>query len=216
MNYYRDKASGFTLVELMVAMAIFALMAAMMYGGFQGIVTAKGSTDRNAARLKALQMTYLHMGRDFRHLTNRSIRDEFGSTQQPLMSAQTGLYILELTRTGYPNPANYLLVSNDPRYMRSNLKRVAYGLEDNTLYKYSWNVLDRGPDSRPSKMKLLDNVEQITLEFLDNNNEWKEYWPLPALTQGAAVEFPRVVKITIDLKDWGRVERLYELPVVPT
>ncbi len=196
-------SKGFTLVELMVAMAIFALMAAMMYGGFQSIVTAKSSTDRNAGRLKSLQMTYLQMGRDLRQLTNRSIRDEFGVDREPIISAQTGTYLLELSRGGYPNPGGF--------FKRSNIQRVAYGIEDNILYKYSWSVLDRAQDAKPTRIKLLDNIDQLQFRFLTQQKEWVDAWP-PPLADNTQTVFPVIAEVTLELKDWGRFTRIYELP----
>ena len=194
--------NGFTLIELMVAMAIFALMSAMMYGGFQGIIKSRTTTDISAARLKSLQIVFLHFGRDLRQISSRMSRGEYGEENEPLLSRESGKYILEMTRAGYPNPA---------RVPRSHIQRVAYGVEDEILYKYSWPIVDRAQDSVPLKVKLIDNIEQVTFRFLPDKKDWISSWP-PQLDDGESADFPILVEITIDLPDWGRIVRVYELP----
>ena len=112
------RQSGFTLLELLVSMGIFALMAAMAYGGLNAIIKERQATDKHAARLAHLQTSFLWLGRDIEQTINRKIRDEYGDSQLAMTSAGFGLFQLELTRGGWRNPAGRT---------RSNLQRVNLG-----------------------------------------------------------------------------------------
>ena len=177
------RQSGFTLLELLVAIGIFALMAAMAYGGLNNLIESRQITDQHAARLTQLQTTFLWLGRDIEQTVNRRIRDEYGDSQLALSSTEVGRYQLELTRGGWRNPVGRA---------RSNLQRVAYSVRENQLIRFYWNVLDRAQDSKPLEVVLLDGVERMELRFLSatvagqnqGQQQWVDDWP------GNASQFP--------------------------
>jgi len=80
---------GFTLLELLVALSIFGLLAAMSYSGLQAVLQQQSYTEQAAERLGALQKLYLIMQRDIEQIVARPVRDEFGDTQQPVVG---GIY----------------------------------------------------------------------------------------------------------------------------
>ena len=65
---------GFTLIELMIALAIFAVLSAMTYGGLRAVLNARNQSDQQAERLATLQTALVIMGRDIEQATPRSIR----------------------------------------------------------------------------------------------------------------------------------------------
>lgn len=195
---------GFTLLELLVAIAIFSLLSAMAYTGIKSMISSRDTVDDNMNRLSELQRTALSLGNDLRQASGRGIRDEYGDSRPPLMGPPEGSDIegirLELTRAGYPNPLGAT---------RSHLQRVAYTLEENTLYRLTWSVLDRAPDSLPHRARLLGAINTLSLRFLDSDNNWHDQWP-PFQSQGAA-PLPKAVEVTLELDDWGDITRLYSL-----
>jgi general secretion pathway protein J len=56
--------AGFTLLELLVALSIFGLVATMSYSGLQAVMTQQSQTEIAADRLSELQKLYLIMQRD--------------------------------------------------------------------------------------------------------------------------------------------------------
>ena len=133
---------GFTLLELLVALAIFALLSVMAYAGLSTVLTANQILDTHMERLSEVQRSVTLLSRDIRQTVNRNIRDTFGDTKQPLIGASEfdtlGTPAIELSRTGYANPLGT---------KRSFLQRVAYRVEEETLYRNSWRVLDQAQDS---------------------------------------------------------------------
>jgi general secretion pathway protein J len=193
---------GFTLLELLVALAIFGLLATMSYGGLQAVMMQQSQTEIAADRLSELQKLYLIMQRDIEQVVLRPIRDEYGDEQPPLIGAET----LQLTRGGWRNPAGR---------QRSQLQRVGYALEDQQLVRYTWAVLDRAQDSEPLVQLLSEAVEQLQLRYLAADNEWKEQWPDPQASVDPAIvplSLPRVVEVTVEHETYGPLVWLFQLP----
>ncbi|MCW8919199.1 MAG: type II secretion system minor pseudopilin GspJ [Gammaproteobacteria bacterium] len=187
---------GFTLLEMLVAITIFALVSALVYGGQVAILKAKEGTERQAYHLKQLQSAMLLFERDIGQHLLRPVRDEFGDSRLPLESAGFGVVRLALTRAGWQNPLHQ---------PRSTLQRVAYGLEDGRLQRYSWSRLDRVQGDEPYKVVLLESVRGFTVRFLDQGREWQEQWPVQGTTSPV---MPLAVELTLELEEWGTFRRL--------
>jgi len=141
-------ARGFTLLELLVSLSIFAAIGVMAYSGLANVMRQQAQTEAYSDRMQDLQLTYHILQRDFEQFITRDIRNEFGDTSPALVSG--GNYAgVEFTRAGYPNPA---------RFLRSNLQRVAYLMDDGRLLRRSWRVLDRSQDSLPDEQVLVGQV----------------------------------------------------------
>jgi general secretion pathway protein J len=193
---------GFTLLELLVALSIFGLLAAMSYGGLQAVMTQQSQTEVAADRLSELQKLYLIMQRDIEQVVQRPIRDEYGDQQPPFAGGET----LQFTRAGWRNPAGR---------QRSSLQRVAYAYEDQHLVRYTWSVLDRAQDSEPLIQSLTDAIESLQIRYLGADNEWKEQWPDPETVTNPAIvpsALPRVVEVTVEHENYGPIVWLFQLP----
>jgi len=202
-----SNSKGFTLLELLVALAIFGLLAAMSYGGLQAVLNQQWHTEQAADSLAELQKMYLLMQRDIEQVVPRLVRNEFGDVQQPLVGGDS----LRLTRGGWRNPAGR---------QRSTLQRVGYAYEEQQLVRYAWSVLDRAQDSEPLKQPLTEDVERMQLRYLDGNDVWKEQWPDTSGFVGTDVavdrtelpELPKALEVTIEHKTFGTLVWLFQLP----
>jgi general secretion pathway protein J len=196
---------GFTLLELLVAMAIFALLSVMAYAGLSTVLNANQILETNMQRLSEVQRSVTLLSRDIRQTINRAIRDSYGDTRQPLIGATAfdslGTPAIELTRTGYANPLGT---------KRSFLQRVAYRVEEETLYRDSWRVLDQAQDSEADALAICYEVKSLTLRYLDQENTWHEQWP-PSDPEFQGAALPKAVEVSLELTDWGKVVRLLPL-----
>jgi general secretion pathway protein J len=198
------RSAAFTLIELMVAMAIFAVLSALAYGVLnQTLLNSEILSDR-MDRLRNIQKTVRVISDDFMQLAPRPVRQDFGEGFSAALSTSIqSVYAIELTRGGWSN----LIV-----LPRGTLQRAAYRLEENELIRYHWNVLDRTLSNEPSAVTLIDGVDSIVFRFLQTNGEWTEVWP-PANTPGPTgfKQRPRAVEFVLTLQGEGELRRLIEV-----
>jgi general secretion pathway protein J len=194
--------AGFTLLELLVAVAIFAVIGAMAYGGLQNVMDQQQQTTLHAERLKGLQLAYRILQRDLEQIVDRSIRNEFGDPVDALVGG-SGFNGVELSRAGHPNPAGFL---------RSEIQRVAYIPDQDRLLRRSWRVLDRAQDSQPDEQVLVENMVEFAMRFLDENQEWQENWPPLTASGSGPVGLPLAVEVKLELEDVGALSWLFRVP----
>jgi type II secretion system protein J len=88
------------------------------------------------------------------------------------------------------------------------------------LYRSYTTALDAPLSVQPVRRELLKNVSSVTFRFMDTNAVWQPQWPPPgAQTPVAATSIvaplrtrPVAVEITVELKDWGKIVRIVEVP----
>ena len=209
---------GFTLIELLVAMFVAAIMFALGYGAIKQALNTHESLKEQQAHGR------LQLEQDFVQLAPRPVRQAIGNepaqpalaggaaaTQGSLSSAPTSGAppIVAFTRAGWANPAGL---------QRPGLQRVAYFLENGTLRRENWNVLDPTLASTTTRRELLTHVKAVTLRYLDVNHVWQDQWPpsTSATLIGQSAEQslrqrPLAVEITLDTEDWGKVVRIVEI-----
>lgn len=217
-------ANGFTLVELLVALFITAILFAMGYGALSQALNSRRQVEEQSARLTALQQTLRVLEQDIELMQPRPVRDLLGNGyQNPLVvnqnalgagvatvadssAAQQGLALLSLTRGGWANPAGL---------PRSELQRVSYLLRDGKLIRQHLPVLDTTAATAVEERELLDQVEALSFRFMDEGLAWYPTWPTPAmqgLPQQAQLRArPVAVEITLKLKDYGVLVRIVEV-----
>lgn len=190
---------GFTLIEVVIAMAIFAILAALAYSGLQSVIDSKTHTEAGLDRLQAVQMSMLTLSNDLQQIAPRDAQDALGGKLHKL-STQSSEYLVEFTRSGWRNPAE------SPR---SSLQRVAYKLDEDRLIRVYWSHVNRADEERRVERVLIDNIESLQLRFLNEQQEWTEDWPEAAvLTSSNESPVPLAIEATLDTHDWGEITRL--------
>ena len=195
-----NSQQGFTLLELLIASIIFAIMALMAYGGLDNVIRNSQSSKQALKRLQEIQQTVSVLNRDLTQIIRRDIRDEYGNRQDYLTTENNIDNLVEFTRGGRVNPANLL---------RSSLLRVAYRFEEEKLIRLQWPQLDRAPGMEAKQTVLLEEIEEVKLRFLDQRAEWQEQWP--PLNAGVIPAELLAIEIRLQLKDWGEIRRLYSM-----
>jgi general secretion pathway protein J len=177
---------GFTLLELLVAMFIAAILFAMGYGTINQAVKNRETLEAQQARLLELQTTVRVMEQDFVQLAQRPVREPVGGNFQAALlaaassSTSTGIGssigsnsnsngtrglgstktqpLVALTRAGWTNPTGA---------QRPGLQRVAYYFQDGTLRREYWLVLDPTQNSKTVKRDLMTHLKSVSLRFMD-------------------------------------------------
>lgn len=212
LSMLRARSAGFTLLEVLIAVAIFVIVGTLALSGYNELSRQTQRLEESMVRTRAVQSTMQRMAQDFMTLEPRPVREPLGDGMQPALRADARTdQLAEFTHSGWSNPAGV---------PRPTLQRVAYQLQNNKLSRNYWVMLDRTLTSEPVITVMLDRVRSVKLRFMDNNRNWQEQWPAAngSLVVGAAngsVDAlsvrPIAVEITLDLEDWGVLTRLVEV-----
>ncbi len=196
--------TGFTLLELLVALAVFAIMSVAAYTGLRSVLSAQVHVEAEAQRLAQVQMAFHFLKNDIEQIVPREIRDEYGDLRPALESADISGKLFVFTRSGWDNPLEH---------PRASLQRVAYRLKEERLLRLYWDTLDRNGISEPQTTLLLENVQDARIRFLGGSveDEWQTVWPPPENEEGAVSSLPRAIELSITLSDWGEILRLFLL-----
>jgi general secretion pathway protein J len=206
---------GFTLIEVLIALVITAIVGVMSYAGLDAAIRAIETQEKHQSALNDLNTLFSIMSKDFRQAVARPVRDEYGSEEHAFMAENGGFSSIKLSRLGWRNPR--------PEVMpRSELQRVEYRLEDEKLIRKAWYVMDRESDEYASESVLLEKVKRFECQFLTGvqvgaagatPGQWVDSWPYPAPTgAGASSSLPVAVELVFELEHFGEIKRLYELP----
>lgn len=198
------RLGGFTLLEILIAIAIFGILSVLAYQTLAVSMTNAEILEDRMDRLQSIQQTMRLLGRDIVQAAPRPIRDPLNDELRPAFLVNPGgEFALEITHTGWPNPAGM---------PRSTLQRSAYRIEDGVLLRAYWTVLDPTLANEPLVTELLDEVDSIVFRFFVGGGQWTDQWPPAGVGGGnAAIVRPRMVEVVLTLADEGEITRYFEV-----
>ncbi len=192
----RSPCRGFTLVEALVALVIFGVIALLAYRATAALATGEAQLSAEAQRWRTLEALFTRIEADFRQAVPRPVRA--GGQREPawLGTRRGDASAVAFTRAGAefaiePNPAG---------------QRVAYRLRDDVLELAYWPALDHDGTLAPTVYPLVGGVATFTLDYLARDGAWRERWPLLGED-----DLPRAVRLTLTLADNVRIERTFAL-----
>ena len=153
----RKQEVGLTLLELLIALAIFSLVSLMSYGGLKTVLDGREGGERVADRLAEIEIAFSIFERDLLQIVKRPIRDGYGERVSAFIGDEEE-NLLEFSRGGRANPLHRL---------RSSLLRVRYQFVDGMWIRKTWAVLDRGQDSEPQEEPLIREVESLNIRYMN-------------------------------------------------
>lgn len=189
-------ARGFTLFEVLVAVALLAVIAALAYGGLDSVLRARAQLAEQAEQMARLQRAIGLLERDLRAAAQRPVRDAFGAVVPALVGSVSSL---EMSRHGHAN------LLDAPR---AELERLAWRRESEQLLRERWPVLDRVPSTPTERSDLLAGVDALRFRYLLRGGRSFDAWPPPV----PAPTLPAAVEIELEIAGLGRLRRLIELP----
>lgn len=189
----RKKNRGFTLIEIVVAVAIFAVISGIVFPALLQFLDMRERVVEKNIEVVGLQKTFLFLAKDLRYAANRLSKDEYGDLGKTTFNIG-GDSLLDFTAV-YPDFS--LQGQGVPR-------RVQWQLEDNVLMRVQYPVMDPSSDTRRLEQPLLDSVEDIDIQVYEVtdgrssvNDKWQEVQRLPnmieiELTLETGIKYRRV------------------------
>ncbi|MBL4910437.1 MAG: type II secretion system minor pseudopilin GspJ [Alteromonadaceae bacterium] len=190
-----SKQGGFTLLEVLIAMTIFALISLAGVTILDTVIKSDGNSQQRVARLNEIQRAFLIMQRDFIQLARRSVRVDgekplLGFIHADIQSFSSFSDSLAFVRGGWKNPGLIM--------PRSDMQSVVYQLNDKTLERWHFNFVDAVAGQEPKKRLLLTQVKKLSFEFY-NGKKWQKKLAKQSIPQAIAVE--------VELEDYGLIRR---------
>jgi general secretion pathway protein J len=199
------RRSGFTLVELLVALAIFAIMTGFAYRGLTSMLESREALQKESRKWRDVAVFIGRVERDLDAVLIRVAKAPSGLGLAPVSSSlgsTTSGDGLALTRSGSPLQENALAAP----------QRIAYRLRDGRVERLAWAGVDAAPRDEPVPVAVLAPVRALTFRFLDaRSGEWRPGWGLP----GSIEAPPAAVEMKLELASGERIVRLVDLPRAP-
>lgn len=197
------RAAGFTLVEMLVAIAVFGLVAAAGVGVLAHAVDNRDAVAGRMARIAEFQRARAILRADLGQAALRRVRTADGT---PARNAFTGANpgmrtdspLLGFVRRGWENP---------DAAPRASLQYVEYRFVDDRLERSVRDALDGAAPGEPQV--LLAGVRSARMAYR-HRGQWNEGWP------GGAGALPEAVALVLELDGLGRVEQRFLLPETGT
>jgi len=184
---------GFTLLEVMLAIAIVALIATLGYRAVSALSDSETKLAAEATRWRTLDLFFARLEGDLRQAMPRPARLSDALEPAWLGNADAGgNSVLEFSRAG----PEFTLEPG------SAGQRLAYRLRNGAVEVLYWASYDRPRGVEPTPYALLDGVTGFQLAYLTQSGVWADTWPLA----GEAV-LPRAVKVDVTLASGEVIER---------
>lgn len=195
-----QRSRGFTLIEILVAVTVLAIMAVAAYAGLNALIQARTDGRKQMREFERLQLAMVTMTRDLEQAVARPVRTSSGEIEPGMLGGDNNVPVLLLTRNGRPNPL---------QKPRSDLERIAYGVDKDQLIRYSYPVLDRTVESNPRRQVLLKHVTAFTVSFMDQFGQVSPDWP-PLNSEAHKYDRidPVAITVTLDTRRWGKIKRV--------
>jgi general secretion pathway protein J len=199
----RSSARGFTLVELLVALAIFAVLSAFAYRGLNAMLESREALQKETRKWRDVTLLVGRIERDLAAVLDRTAVGASGNAQPPVSSAieGAGREGLSFTRSGAALQENALAAP----------QRVAYRFAAGRVERLTWSGVDVSPREAPQAVALMGDVAAFALRFMDARGEWRAAWGLPGSGEG----LPAAVEVTVTLASGERIVRLVDMPRSP-
>ena len=188
---------GFTLLEVLIAIAIFSVISMASFSIFETVLNSDTVTKARTDRINELQRGFLIIERDMLQIARRSVRLNGEAPQSGFLHTDTQSYTsseqaLGFVRHGWTNPGLLL--------PRSDMQSVAYQLNDNVVERVHFNFVDAVLGETPKVRPLISQVDKLDFEFFDGK-KWQK-----TLAENT---LPLAIAIELDTTDYGIIRRQF-------
>ncbi|HSH27005.1 MAG TPA: type II secretion system minor pseudopilin GspJ [Wenzhouxiangella sp.] len=191
----RLRPGGYTLIEVLVAVVVFSILAVSAYVALDALSRAAGDHRERSEDFGALQLAIARLDSDLRQLVARPVAATVGRTEPALIGEPRRLVA---SRSGWANPAGV---------KRSTLQRFGWQLGGSDLQRIRWPATDRVASSQPLTETILPGVDSLEFSYRDASGAWQRRWP----PDEALARLPTAIEVVIDTRRFGRLRRVVAL-----
>jgi type II secretion system protein J len=178
--------SGFTLVEALVSLTIFSIIAAGAVALVVQSVRGQAAITRADGDVRQLQVLQALMQDDFAQITPRRVRFPDGALAPAFIGGSGGFAFVRAAAE--PGPDGYA---------EARLAHVSYGVRNGALVRRARAALDPATDDPGIERVLLTEARDVRFEAFDGR-QWSREW-----APGAGA--PRAVAIVATVPRYGEV-----------
>ncbi|MCI2282664.1 type II secretion system minor pseudopilin GspJ [Colwellia sp. MSW7] len=197
---HKHENKGFTLLEVLIAIAIFSLISLSSFTIFDSVLKGDATSKERSERQNELQRAFLIIERDITQIARRTIRFEGEAPSAQFIQSTSDTFGSEdqavaFVRQGWTNPGLLL--------PRSDMQAVSYRLFEGTLQRLHANFVDSVVGEEPKIRPLISDVTAVSFEYYDGD-KWQKSWSNNTLPLAMAIE--------VDTKDYGVIRRQFLVP----
>jgi len=159
--------AGFTLIEMLIALAIFSLLSIGATTAMLGGLKTKEDVKIKLDHITEFEMARALMRSDLNSLVLRENRDPYGNAEQYIVSGGVET-IFTFTRSGRENPGGL--------ERRGPVERIAYVFEDDKLIRRSFASANPAPQTKLRDRILLTNLENVRVSFEDDTLSFSQLY----------------------------------------
>lgn len=201
----RPKSFGFTLIEVIVALSVFAALSIIGYKGINSLIQTKQRITVEDSKWQELILFFDRFELDIKQCVKRPIRTNNDQLQAawlaaPSFAGKDGAQLV-FSRFGDPDQLGFLM----------DTRRVGYRLHEGSIELLIWPSLDAAPSAKPERFKVLTHVAQVTFAYLAADGQWLNAWPDVTQTIAQKSFAPSAVQLTIKLETGEVVSRVFAL-----
>ena len=185
---------GFTLIEIMIALFIFAIISVIISYGLHNVLAAKQKISQTEQRLNQLQFTVILMQQDISQLV-----DYLSANSHNTASTNGNNTHFQFVTTDNENPLGL--------EQRSNLMQVTYRWKNHQLIRIIAFNFDTNNKPHTVSRVLLPNVTQFKFRYLSKTG-FIDTWPPPNQLSMAP---PQAVQVTFTIPGWGTMSQLFRI-----
>lgn len=187
------RPDGFTLIELMVAMTVFAVIASAAYAGLDSAIMTEARLDEEGREWKELSLFFARLERDLSCFVDRQVTGPNGeklrSMEANVLDSSGGMVELAFTRLGGSEEGGVP-------------KRVGYRLKDGGIEALIWPALDAAPEAKPDVYTAVEGVSAFDIR-LGGGGGWVKQW--------TDKDAPKAVEAIVTLATGEKIRRAFAL-----
>ncbi|HEY3700530.1 MAG TPA: type II secretion system minor pseudopilin GspJ [Spongiibacteraceae bacterium] len=212
----RFYSRGFTLMEVLVAISIFALIGVASYRVLSSVMQTNERIAAHSEQMRSVNRAFWLLQQDIEQLLKRNVKDisaDNPNAENYLLVQNDNELPLQLTRGGRANPLGL---------PRSSMQRVAYAVghhpdyeksdsphyheERSYLLRYTWPMLDGSGGKEQAQVQIvLPDIESMTINVLTEQGQ-QTAWPVEGINDP-----PLALQLEFTLQDGSSLKRSYKI-----